>query len=276
MLALRHVLDAKKAKGKTFLVKPQAGLKREYQRSIDNIVKYIYQTFKSVVIDGMDRKIVTEQLKLVQDESYNERLKRLINEFTKRVRGKYTKDFIRRLCEKHLRRTYAWQNREFKKKMENFGLGLAGEDLLKEYRSFMRLKLDDNIALVQGLVENEIRQLKNQVMRNMSNGAPASELAKGIKKHLDVSRNRAETIARTEVNTLTGQLNDRRALELGITEGIWRGVEDNRERASHRAVEGKRFKLKQGLKIDGKWTWPGREPNCRCWTEYPMDQVLRG
>lgn len=275
MLTLRNVFDARKAKRKAFSVKPQVALKREYQRSIDNIVKYIYATFKSVVVEGMDRQKVTKQLSLTKDESYNQRLNRLIKEFEKRVRGKYSKDFIRRLCEKHVRRVYAWQNREFKKRVESFGLGLAGEDLLKEYRSFMKLKLDDNVALVQGLVESEMNQLKNQVMRNMANGAPASELARGIRNHLNVSRNRAETIARTEVNTLTGQLNDRRALEIGLTKGIWRGVEDNRERKSHREAEGKEFDLRKGLKIDGKYTWPGREPNCRCWTEYPMKQLLR-
>ena len=281
MLTLRNVFDAKKTKKKSFSMIATRAMEREYQRDIDRLLRAIYEVFKSVVIDGMDRKVVTKQLSLTKDESYNERLNRLIAEFTKRVKGRYSRDFIKKLCEKHLRRVYAWQNREFAKRMANFGLGLAGEDLLKKYRSFMKLKLDVNIGLVQGLVDNEIKQLKEQVMRNMSNGAPASELAKGLQQHLTVSRHRASTIARTEVNTLTGQLNDRRAMEVGIDEGIWRGVEDNRERPEHLALEGKRFKLSEGVLIklkNGKTKriWPGREPNCRCWTEYPIDQIFRG
>ena len=283
MLTLRNIFDAKKTKKKAFALKATKAMQREYQRDIDRLIRSIYEIFQSVVINGMDRKIVTEQLSIVKDESYNERLNRLINEFIKRVKGKYNKDFIERLCKKHLRRVYAWQNREFSKKMANFGLDLAGEDLLKQYRSFMKLKLDSNIQLVKGLVDNEIEQLKNQVMRNMSNGAPASELAKGLQQHLNVSKDRAQTIARTEVNTLTNQLNDRRAIEVGIDEGIWRGVEDNRERAEHLALEGKRFKLKDGVLVKvkrkgrtiTKRIFPGREPNCRCWTEYPIDQIFR-
>lgn len=276
MFGIRHIIDAKKNKGKAFSLRATKAFEREYQRDIDKIIKSIYAMFKSIVIDGMDRKIVTEQLEIVKDESYNQRLNRLVNEFYNKVKGKYSKEFIRKICSKHIKRVYAWQNREFSKKMANFGLGLAGEDLLKQYRSFMKLKLDTNVELVQDLMENEINQLKKQVMRNMMNGAPASELAKGLAQHIRVSRSRANTIARTEVNTLTGQLNDRRALELGIDEGIWRGVEDNRERESHRKAEGKRFKLEKGLLIEGKYTWPGREPNCRCWTEYPLDQLFRG
>lgn len=281
MLTLRNVLDAKKVKKRAFALRATRAMEREYQRDIDRLLRSIYETFKSVVINGMDRKVVTKQLSLTKDESYNERLNRLIAEFTKRVKSRYSRDFIKRLCEKHLRRVYAWQNREFAKNMANYGLGLAGEDLLKKYRSFMKLKLDTNIGLVQGLVDNEIKQLKEQVMRNMSNGAPASELARGLQQHLTVGRHRASTIARTEVNTLTGQLNDRRAMEVGIDEGIWRGMEDNRERPEHLALEGKRFKLSEGILVklkNGKTKriWPGREPNCRCWTEYPIDQIFRG
>lgn len=278
MFTLRNIFDAKKVKKKAFSLRATKAMEREYQRDINRLLSNVYEMFKSVVVGGMDRKIVTKQLSITKDESYNERLNRLIAEFTRKVKGRYGRDFIERLCKKHLRRVYAWQNREFAKNMSEFGLGLAGDDLLKKYRSFMRLKLDENISLVQGLVENEIKQLKEQVMRNMQNGFPSSELAKWTQGHLNVSKNRAATIARTETHTLTGQLNDRRAMEVGITEGIWRGMEDNRERKEHLALEGKRFKLSEGVrvKVNGKvkQIWPGREPNCRCWTEYPMDQIF--
>ena len=281
MLTLRNVFDAKRAKKRAFSLKVTRAMEREYQRDISKLLSNIYEMFKSVVIDGMDRKIVTKQLSLTKDESYNERLQRLIAEFTKKIKGKYSKEFIEKLCKKHLKRVYAWQNREFAKNMAEFGLGLAGDDLLKKYRSFMRLKLDANISLVQGLVDNEIKQLKEQVMRNMQNGFPSSELAKWTQGHLNVSKHRAATIARTETHTLADQLNDRRAMEVGLEWGIWRGVEDNRERPEHLALEGRRFKLKEGVLVklkNGKTKriWPGREPNCRCWTEYPMDQLLEG
>lgn len=279
MLTLRNIFDARKTKKRAFSLKVTKAMEREYQRDINRLLNSVYEMFQSIVIGGMDRKIVTKQLSVTKDESYNERLNRLIAEFTRKVRGKYSRDFIERLCKKHLRRVYAWQNREFAKNMSEFGLGLAGEDLLKKYRSFMKLKLDTNITLVQGLVTNEIEQLKEQVMRNMQNGLPSSELAKWTQGHLNVSKHRAATIARTETHTLSGQLSDRRAMEVGITEGIWRGMEDNRERKEHLALEGVRFKLSEGVrvKINGKvkQIWPGREPNCRCWTEYPMDQIFR-
>ena len=45
---------------------------------------------------------------------------------------------------------------------------------------------------------------------------------------------------------------------------------DNRTSTQHAGFNGKKFNLKKGL-WDPKtrsWNWPGRRPNCRCYTEY--------
>ena len=35
-------------------------------------------------------------------------------------------------------------------------------------------------------------------------------------------------------------------------------------RASHVAASGKRYDVAKGMYLDGVWTWPGHEINCRC------------
>lgn len=68
--------------------------------------------------------------------------------------------------------------------------------------------------------------------------------------------------------------NQNRQLELGISEATWlysgapcyidpkkpQGGQD----ACHKAANGKRFKIAEGMFLDGKWTWPGHENGCRC------------
>jgi hypothetical protein len=56
-----------------------------------------------------------------------------------------------------------------------------------------------------------------------------------------------------------------RRLELGLTEAIWMHSGAGRSpRPSHVAFSGKRFKLATGAFLDGKWVWPGSEPDCLC------------
>lgn len=68
--------------------------------------------------------------------------------------------------------------------------------------------------------------------------------------------------------------NRNRQLELGITEAIWLysgapcDIDPRKPRgnqnASHKAANGKRFMIAEGMFLDGKWTWPGHEDGCRC------------
>lgn len=68
--------------------------------------------------------------------------------------------------------------------------------------------------------------------------------------------------------------NQNRQLELGISEAIWlysgapcdidpKNPQGNQD-ACHKAANGKRFKISEGMFLDGKWTWPGHENGCRC------------
>lgn len=269
MLSIKNIIDTRKSKGNGFTIKPTQALRREYLRVINGLLDYIYKEFNRIVIKGMDTKKVEQQL--TKDESYNDRLNRLIAEFERQTGKRITKKQLEKLCKKYLTKVYKWQNKQFKQQMSKLSLSLSGEEIIKGYRSFMRTKLNENVLLIQSLVDDEIKNLKSQVFRNITSGEPASKLGLRLAKHLNVSKHQAATIARTEVNKLSSQLSDKRAMEVGIEFGIWRGTGDNRERKSHLEAEGKVFRLSQGLKIDGKWQFPGQEPNCRCWTEYVLN-----
>jgi hypothetical protein len=65
-----------------------------------------------------------------------------------------------------------------------------------------------------------------------------------------------------------------RQLELGITEAVWlysgAPCEINPKKPTghqdeaHKNANGKRYKISDGMYLDGKWTWPGYEDGCRC------------
>lgn len=92
-----------------------------------------------------------------------------------------------------------------------------------------------------------------------------------------VAQWRAGAISRFLVNRVNSVLDAERQLSLGITEATWMysGAPciDPREEwtdayraqdAAHKAANGKRFKIRKGMYVDGRWTWPGREEGCKC------------
>ncbi len=63
-------------------------------------------------------------------------------------------------------------------------------------------------------------------------------------------------------------------LELRIAEAVWlySGAPcelypknpTGHQNAAHKDANGKRYKVIEGMYLDGKWTWPGYEEGCRC------------
>jgi hypothetical protein len=89
--------------------------------------------------------------------------------------------------------------------------------------------------------------------------------ALGKEEHLNILGQRSRERALSRRN---------HQMELGVTEAIWlysgapcdidpKNPQGNQD-ASHKAANGNRFKIAEGMFLDGKWTWPGHEDGCRC------------
>jgi hypothetical protein len=59
--------------------------------------------------------------------------------------------------------------------------------------------------------------------------------------------------------------NRRRQAALGITHAIWlHSGAGLSPRPSHVAFSGRKYEIAKGAFLDGKWTWPGVEIDCKC------------
>jgi uncharacterized protein with gpF-like domain len=92
-----------------------------------------------------------------------------------------------------------------------------------------------------------------------------------------VTKRRATEIAHLLNNKATALMNRERQESLGIKYALWlySGApceiswnkptgQENLQDAAHKAANGKQFDVSKGMFLDGKWTWPGVEPGCRC------------
>jgi len=88
-----------------------------------------------------------------------------------------------------------------------------------------------------------------------------------------MTKSRAEQITRFICSKAKAVIDNTRCMKLGLTEAIWMHSgapcevnprKPTGQNAAHIAVDGKRYKLSEGMCINGKYVLPGYEDGCRC------------
>jgi SPP1 gp7 family putative phage head morphogenesis protein len=128
-----------------------------------------------------------------------------------------------------------------------------------------------NVARVGSLLEGE----RDELADILSNGAnkTVTELRGAIEDRLDVSRAKADYLARDQVTTLNSQISHERMRAAGIEEGYWTTSNDERVRDSHAEMDGELFSIDDPPEVDGEAVLPGEPPLCRCVTMPRLPEV---
>jgi SPP1 gp7 family putative phage head morphogenesis protein len=128
----------------------------------------------------------------------------------------------------------------------------------------------ENVALVRNIPPDLAARIEKTVARGIQDGSLWKQIAPQLEEQFLISENRAKTIARDQVGKLFGQINATRQQQMGVTEFIWRTVNDQRVRPEHRSLNGKTFSYRkppaEGL--------PGTPINCRCYAEPVFDDIF--
>lgn len=242
-----------------------------YYKELKKILDWMAKEFDRTVVAGLSTKTMQKKTEtMIYDESPNERYKKRLAMFNKKLRGKYSQKFIENLVRRSLDRASNYSLKEFDRKLKSFGINISTGIGAKKFSSYTSTAVEENVMLVKSLMEDQSKRLKSVILRGMREGIPTPRLAGDIQKAIGISKRRAVLIARTETHKVTQQLADYRAQEVGLTEGIWRAMMDNRTSDQHARFNGKKFNLKKGMwdPRTRSYNWPGRRPNCRCYTEY--------
>lgn len=134
--------------------------------------------------------------------------------------------------------------------------------------ALLRQRLADQVSLITSLPTEAAERVHKLTIEGLSNGTRASEIAAEIMKTGEVTKSRADLIARTEVSRTSTELTRARAESIGSTHFIWRTAGDSDVRPSHRALNGKSFAWNDPPECDpGHHALPGAIWNCRCYAE---------
>lgn len=121
----------------------------------------------------------------------------------------------------------------------------------------------DNASLIKSIPTVAADRAQGIVQQMVENGSRWETIAKQLEKELEITKNRAQLIARDQVSKYNAALNQANQRAAGIQSYVWRGVKDNRERPEHLALEGQVFSWDHPSYLGN----PGEPIRCRCWAE---------
>jgi SPP1 gp7 family putative phage head morphogenesis protein len=131
----------------------------------------------------------------------------------------------------------------------------------------MRLAVQENVGLIQSIPDRTLTEIEVLVHDALLGGMRVEELASRVMERCDVGERRAALIARDQVGKFHGSLQRLRQQDAGIEEYTWSTSQDEKVRASHRALEGRTFRWDQPPVVNsrGKRGHPGvGDIACRC------------
>jgi SPP1 gp7 family putative phage head morphogenesis protein len=122
----------------------------------------------------------------------------------------------------------------------------------------------ENVNLITRASEAFLQQVRGVL--DETRGQDVGDIREALRDRVDVSRSRAQFIARDQTLKLNGQINEHRQRSAGVAKYTWSTSHDERVRESHAALDGQVFSWDDPPETndDGDTNNPGQDFNCRC------------
>jgi hypothetical protein len=142
----------------------------------------------------------------------------------------------------------------------------------------VKADLRQNIKLVAEVGVDDVDMIYGAALHSILSGGDLHTLFRVLMTIDGMGERRAEDLSRSLNNKASALIQAERYEQLGIKYAIWRysgapcGSQDPRDVAgaeqdtSHKAADGKPYLTSKGMLLNGRWTWPGREDGCKCFS----------
>lgn len=124
----------------------------------------------------------------------------------------------------------------------------------------------ENGALIKTIDQRYFDDIAKVISESVDKGTQTKVIAERLQERYQVSRSRADLIARDQIAKLNSQITQIKQEKLGITKYTWSTSHDERVRAEHRVLDGQVFEWEKPPVIDrsGGRGHPGQAVQCRC------------
>lgn len=240
-------------------VHPNAGLRASYQKKIDSLVDAMQKSLVYWLTAAYRANEPTMAADASPAMALRDAMRKLSNYWQKRF-----DDAAPELAKYFAENAFSRSDGSLKAALKKAGFTVEFK-MSREANDVYQATLSENVGLIKSIAEQHLTQVEGLVMRSVQQGRDLGFLSKELHERYGVSKRRAAFIALSQNNMATATIKRVRQDSLGITDEVWLHSHGGKHpRPTHVAADGKRFNVKKGMFLDGKWTWPGVEPGCRC------------
>lgn len=241
-------------------VRPSAAIRAEYQARLDRLV----DDMNASVLFWIKAKYrAIPPAALAMDASPAEELRRAVRKLSRRWQRKFN-ELGPKLAEYFAQDVSQRVDADLKKALKDAGFTVDFK-LTRAQNDALAATVNENVSLIKSIGQQHLTQVEGYVMRAVQAGSDLGTLAKELEAGYGITKRRAQNLARSQNFMANSTMVKVRQRELGITKAKWLHSAGGRTpRPEHVAFSGKLYDVEKGAFLEGKWTWPGREPNCRC------------
>lgn len=252
-------------------VRPSKQAEVYYRKQLDQLVSYM----QSIVVEELQRDTMNDALFSKGVELLASQMDRILN----RLEAMDINNFATSLARGFVNRMNRNSSDSFNSNLKN-SIGVDMNKIVSppEISDALNVAIAQNTALIKSIKDEYKEKVSKLIRDNVLSGERPSNIVTQVKDIGGVTKNRAAFIARDQTAKINSDLVQIRSETLGSDTYVWSGSMDERERQSHKVMEGKLCKWSDPTVYsddDGK-TWKkrsaiggeevnvGKSYNCRC------------
>lgn len=265
-------------RGKTTPMYPDSA-EREFRRVTNGYMKLLNQTLK----EHLPAMMAAYKRERRGDTRYDDaqdldaEIRQELMKVAQELEQKLAAYGLYDMVEKIARLTKTTSLREWKRVVkETLGIDLM-DDYYKGdfYEQALRMWVDSNVEKIKTIPTESLGSMRQIILDGYKQGRTIRDISKDIQEEYNVSKHRAQMLARDQVATLNAQITKLQQQDAGCKRYRWSTSHDARVRDCHRALDGKIFNWndppemwyetkKSGRVYTGRRCNPGEDFLCRC------------
>lgn len=250
-------------------IRPNAGIERAYAKALVSLVRQIKSDVDAELVKEFKRQAKQEKMAM---DGVTDWVAHVVDYLASRWHKKLD-DLAPQLAAHFVNRTVSNYDTLMKKHLRKAGFTVRFQvtDFQKEA---LQAATEVNVGLIKSIGSQYLERVQGQVWKCVTDGYDLAALSKDLSKTYDITKRRAEFIARDQGAKAHAVIEKAKRQELGITKAVWlHSHAGKKPRPSHLAANGKVFDVSKGMYLDGEWVQPGELINCRCCSKSIIDGI---
>ena len=195
--------------------------------------------------------IVAEEQKTGSDsirhDGYSDMVRRIQNRF-RIMRDRLSRRLKTDPLERDVRRCADYTDRRQLKEWQRSVRATLGVDihddffLGERYDQMLKRWVEQNVSFITSIESDCFDDMENVIIEGFAKGRTPAAISNEIQRRFDVTKSKANLLARDQVGTLSANLTRTRQESAGVEEYIWSSSGDERVRECHRELDGRKFR----------------------------------